>query len=108
MKQYFGCDAHKRYSVFASVDEAGQTGKYNRVEPNRDSLRDFLGKLPPMSPIAIESVGNWYWIIDEMEKAGHAPSLVNAGKAKLLMGQVNSHPHDAFRLRGCSDSWAGH
>jgi len=22
MKQYFGCDAHKRYSVFASVDEA--------------------------------------------------------------------------------------
>ena len=34
-------------------------------------------------------VGNWYWLIDEMEKAGHVPKLVNAGKAKLMMGNIN-------------------
>jgi len=89
MKEYFGCDAHKHYSLFVSVNEVGQRGKFVRVEHDRNTLRAFLSKLPPKSPIAIESVGNWYWIIDEMEKAGHIPSLVHAAKAKLMMGQIN-------------------
>lgn len=89
MKEYFGCDAHKQYSLFGSVNEAGQRGKFVRVEHDRNSLRLFLSKLPPKSPIAVETVGNWYWIIDEMEKAGHIPSLVHAAKAKLMMGQIN-------------------
>jgi transposase len=28
-------------------------------------------------------------LIDEMEEAGHIPTLVNAGKAKLMMGNIN-------------------
>jgi transposase len=45
--------------------------------------------LPPASPIAIESVGNWYWMIEAMEQAGHKPILVHPRKAKLLMGLIN-------------------
>jgi transposase len=52
-------------------------------------FRRFLESLPAGSPIAIESVGNWYWMIDEMERAGHSPQLAHAGKAKLMMGQIN-------------------
>jgi transposase len=48
-----------------------------------------LKSLPPGSQIAVESVGNWYWLIDEMEDAGHMPALVHPAKAKLMMGQVN-------------------
>jgi transposase len=34
-------------------------------------------------------VGNWYWIVDEIEAAGCVPRLTQAGKAKLMMGHVN-------------------
>jgi len=89
MNIYFGCDAHKRYSMFASMNERGQTGRPVRVEHTRAMFREFLRGLPPGSPIAIESVGNWYWMIEEMEKAGHEPQLTNARKAKMMMGQMN-------------------
>ena len=37
----------------------------------------------------METTGNWYWIIDEMERTGHVPALAHAAKSKLMMGQVN-------------------
>lgn len=89
MRHYIGCDAHKKYSVFVAINEAGEVSPGRRVENCRESFRSFLNALPPGSPIAMESTGNWYRLIDEMEKAGHLPSLVNAGKAKLMMGQIN-------------------
>ncbi len=87
--RYYGCDAHKRYSVFSSMDEKGHFGSTVRIENSRYQFSRFLGGLPEGSPIAIESVGNWYWMIDEIEKAGHVPLLVHARKAKLMMGQIN-------------------
>jgi len=89
MTHYIGCDVHKRYSVFAAVDERGVTVPARRVEHDRQGFRSFLSMLPPRSPIAVETTGNWYWIIDEMERAGHAPALAHAAKSKLMMGQVN-------------------
>jgi len=89
MKHYIGCDAHKKYSVFAGIGEAGEIIPAQRVEHDREKYSSFLKGLPPASQIAVESVGNWYWLIDEMEKAGHIPTLVNAGKAKLMMGNIN-------------------
>jgi hypothetical protein len=82
MRKFYGCDAHKKYSVFAFMDEEGKHGPFLRVENNRDEFSFFLETLPPGSPIAVETVGNWYWMIDEIEKAGHEPKLTNAGKAK--------------------------
>lgn len=89
MNHYIGCDAHKRYSMFAAMTDAGRAGGVVRVEHTRMIFRRFLESLPAGSPIAIESVGNWYWMIDEMERAGHIPKLAHAGKAKLMMGQIN-------------------
>jgi transposase len=71
------------------MNEAGRVGAPVRVEHARMMFRRFLESLPAGSPIAIESVGNWYWMIDEMERAGHSPQLAHAGKAKLMMGQIN-------------------
>lgn len=89
MKYYIGCDAHKKYSVFVTINETGRAGTPERVEHDKDLYRKYLSFLPEGSPIAIESVGNWYWMIEEMEKAGHQPILVNPRKAKLLMGNIN-------------------
>jgi transposase len=84
-----GCDAHKRYSMFAGINDAGQCTGSTRVEHITELYRSFLRGLPEGTPIAVETVGNWYWMIDEMERAGHRPILVHAAKAKLLMGQIN-------------------
>jgi transposase len=39
--------------------------------------------------VAVETVGNWYWIVDEIEEAGMLPRLVHARKAKLMLAMVN-------------------
>jgi transposase len=89
MVRYYGCDAHKRYSVFNWVDESGHRGHPVRVEHDRILFRSYVESLPAGTPIAVETLGNWYWLIEEMEKAGHDPHLTHEGKAKLMMGQIN-------------------
>ncbi len=89
MKYYIGDDAHKKYSMFRAVDEKGNVGSPERVTHDKELYKKYLTTLPPCSSIAIESVGNWYWMIEAMEKAGHNPILVNPKKAKLLMGNIN-------------------
>jgi transposase len=71
------------------VNEKGQVGSPERVDHDKALYRKYLSTLPAGSPIAVESVGNWYWMIDAMEQAGHNPILVHPRKAKLLMGLVN-------------------
>src|SRR4030042_2844176 len=89
MNYYIGCDSHKKYSVLTAIRDAGEFIPLGRVKHDKTTFRNFLHTLPPASQIAVETTGNWYWIIDEMEKAGHKPSLTNSGKAKLMMGQIN-------------------
>lgn len=89
MKYYIGCDAHKKYSVFTVISEYGEISNAKRVGHERKEYRDFLNTLPPACEIAIETTGNWYWMVNEIEKAGHIPLLAHAGKAKLMMGQIN-------------------
>lgn len=89
MNYYTGDDAHKKYSIFRTVNEKGIVGSPERVPHDKDLYRKYLATLPPGSPIALESVGNWYWMVEAMELAGHQPILVNPKKAKLLMGNIN-------------------
>jgi hypothetical protein len=46
----------------------------------------------------VETIGNWYWIVDEIEAAGCLPKLVHARKAKLMMGAINKT--DKLDVRG--------
>ena len=39
--------------------------------------------------MAVETIGNRYWIVDEIEAAGCLPRLEHARKAKLMMGEIN-------------------
>jgi transposase len=89
MTNYIGCDVHKKYSVFAGLDDEGGVTEPRRVEHDRDQFRTYLESLPAGSSIAVETTGNWYWVVDEMERAGHLPQLAHAMKSKLMMGQIN-------------------
>ncbi len=87
--QYIAFDSHKHYTL-ASVERAtGGILQEVRLEHQRGTLRQFLARWDPGSPVAVETIGNWYWLVDEIEGAGMVPQLVHAGKAKLMSGMIN-------------------
>ncbi len=58
-----------------------------------------MSRFPPGTPVALETVGNWYWIVDEIEQAGCVPLLAHAQMAKQMMGHVQKTDKvDAQRL----------
>lgn len=88
MEQFIGCDAHKEYSVFVVVNERGEASSAVRVGHDREQYRRFLAQLPAESEIAVEASGHYYWIVDEMEVAGHHPHLAHPLEAKKRMGKT--------------------
>ena len=80
-----GCDAHKLFSLFAVLDSKGQVIGRTRVNHERGAIRNFLSQFPEGTPVALESVCNWYWIVDEIEQAGCIPLLAHAAKAKVMI-----------------------
>ena len=93
MKKYIGCDAHARYSIFASVREDGRWDPPVRVEHNELEMERFLKQLPTGSAVALESSGNWYWLVRAMEEAGLEPRLAHALEAKKRMPGRNKTDH---------------
>jgi transposase len=87
--EYIAVDAHKRYS-FVSIESAeGKLRCEARVEHHRGAIKDFLARRLPGSAVAVETVGNWYWIVGEIEEAGMVPKLVHAYRAKMMLASTN-------------------
>jgi transposase len=87
--EYIAFDAHKRYTLASVTRPDGRLVREQRLAHERGAFQQFLARCEPGSPVALEPVGNWYWIVDEIEGAGCIPKLVHARKAKLMMGQIN-------------------
>lgn len=96
--QYIAFDSHKHYTWACVESENGKKRKEARIAHERNALREFLEQCQPGSPVAVETIGNWYWIVDEIEAAGMQPHLVQARKAKLMMGAI--HKTDKLDARG--------
>ncbi|MFQ5947121.1 MAG: IS110 family transposase [Anaerolineae bacterium] len=87
--EYIAFDAHKHYTLALVEREDGRAVRERRIPHERGALRQFLRGCERGSPVAVETIGNWYWIVDEIEAAGCVPKLVHARKAKLMLGMVN-------------------
>ena len=89
MKEYIAFDVHKHYT-WATVEPLdGERVRDCRIPHQRGLLAAFLSGCASGSAVALETVGNWYWFVDEIESAGFKPLLVHASKAKLMMGPIN-------------------
>ncbi len=73
MEHFIGCDAHKKFSAFASINEKGEYGRTIQVRHDLEMFREFSKELPAGSKIALETSGCYYWMVEEMERAGHLP-----------------------------------
>ncbi len=89
MERIIAFDSHKHYTQARIEYRDGSGVRECRVEHKRGRIEMFLAALPAGSCVAVETIGNWYWIIDEIERAGMRPKLVHAHKAKLMLGSVN-------------------
>jgi transposase len=87
--EYIAFDSHKHYTWAAVESSQGEKRWEGRIAHERGAIREFLSTCQPGSPVALETIGNWYWIVDEIEAAGMVPRLVHALKAKLMMGAIN-------------------
>ena len=91
MKEYIAFDSHKRYTLAEREDVGGVAARQIRIEHTPGAIRSFLldAQVEPGTPVAVEAIGNWYWIVDEIEQAKASPRLVHPRKAKLMMGMIN-------------------
>lgn len=89
MRTIIAFDSHKHYTFARVENDHGEHPEEFRIEHRRGNIAAFLSRQPPGSPVAIETIGNWYWIVDEIEQAGMVPRLVHARKAKMMFGCVN-------------------
>jgi hypothetical protein len=96
--EYIAFDAHKHYTLASVARPDGQLVREQRIAHERGALQQFLERCERGSPVAVETVGNWYCIVDEIDTAGCVPRLVHARKAKLMMGQINKT--DKLDVRG--------
>jgi len=96
--QCIAFDAHKQYTWALVEDEKGKVVREERVAHKKGALLEFLAGCEPGSPVAVETIGNWYWIADEIEAAGMVPRLVHASKAKGMSGSINKT--DKLDVRG--------
>jgi hypothetical protein len=64
MNTIIGCDAHRRYSIFAVFDTSTLSVQQTRVNHQPVAIKAFLADFPDGTPVALETVGN-----------GHIPAI---------------------------------
>ena len=96
--EYIALDVHKKYT-WARVENSQGDRLYEcRLAHAHGTIKNFIHRWSEGSSVALETVGNWYWVVDEIEAGGGKPQLVNARLAKLMMGMVNKS--DKLDARG--------
>jgi transposase len=87
--EYIALDVHKKYTWARVESPQGERLYESRLQHAHGNVKNFISRWSAGSPVAVETVGNWYWVVDEIEAGGGTPQLVNARLAKLMMGSVN-------------------
>jgi len=64
-------DVHKQYTWARVENKEGQQLYASRLAHSGGCIKHFVQRWTPGSPVAVETVGNWYWVVDEIE-AGEA------------------------------------
>jgi len=90
-KYSIGCDAHKRYSQFEVQDADGKPADRLKIMHERGAILEHLLRFPAGTPVALETVGNWYWIAD-------APVL--GARARDRGCRVSPAPHPRCQSQG--------
>jgi transposase len=71
----------------------------HRLPNDLGQLEPFFAQLPTSSPIAIETSGTWWWLVDLLERLGHRPVLSHPKETKAIASARSTNDKvDAQRL----------
>jgi transposase len=87
--EWIALDVHKNYTWARVESPQGERLYESRLAHSHGTIKNFVQRWRAGSVVAVETVGNWYWVVDEIESGGGKPQLVNARLAKLMMGNAN-------------------
>jgi len=89
MGEYISFDSHRKYTLAEREDEGSGEASQERIEHCRGAIGAYLSDVESGTSVAVEALGSWYWLVEEIEQAGCEPLLVHPRKAKLMMGMIN-------------------
>jgi hypothetical protein len=95
---YIALDSHKHYTLALVERPTGEQVCEGRIDHTRGSLRQFLQRFDSGSPVAVETIGNWYWIVDEIE--GVSDVFGVKGRKLLAERLPLLPPHTRFSVQG--------
>jgi transposase len=106
-----GWDNHRKFSK-VSVMEQTPEGDIRAVErarlehDDKQAMRDWLSRLNPEIPVALEATFGWPWVADLLEELGHTvhlahPPVIRAlAKHEAKTDRCDSDRLGKFQLRG--------
>jgi len=89
MGEYIAFDSHKHYTLMEREDQQTGRTQLRRIPHECGAIREALAECAPGTEVAVEAIGSWYWIVEEIEAAGLTPKLVHPRKAKLMMAMTD-------------------
>jgi len=69
MENIIAFDSHKRYTLASVETKDGRIITEQRIPHRPGNIVEFLSGYRQGCPVAVETIGNWYWIVDEIEQA---------------------------------------
>jgi transposase len=102
-----GWDLHRKFSRVSLVEQPDpcdpdvfRVVERARLEhDHREAMRQWLKKLPPGTPVAMEGSFGWQWVADLLVEMGLEPHLGHPPALKVLArGEAKSDRADADRL----------
>jgi transposase len=106
-----GWDIHRKFSK-VSLMEMSANGEIRAVErarlehDDREAMREWLSRLDPEIPVALEAAFGWPWVADLLEELGHPVHLGHPPAIKVLAqheaksDRCDSDRLGKFQLRG--------
>jgi transposase len=97
---YAGCDLHGNNNLIGIIDGEGRRvfkkNLSNDLPLIRDALKPFQRELVG---IVVESMYNWYWLVDGLMEEGYRVHLANPSAIQQYVGLKHADDkHDAFWL----------
>jgi len=81
---YIGIDFHKHYSFITEMNESGIVQRQFKLANDRETLTQYITKLPAHTKIAIEATCNWYYFYELVENHDLDVSLAHPLKTKAI------------------------
>lgn len=83
-KLFVGMDLHKNTSTFCVKDYEGNIIKRQKVDTDRNQIREFFNALGQSTSVVLEPVSQWYTYADMIEDLGHDVHLAHPAKVKAI------------------------